>query len=92
MKNSYGELTMDKNVFAFTAAEERMPDYISINERNGECVITVRGNGGADVAEMVLPLSQMTPLGNALAEYKLWKKSSPEERAAHKRATDKAMA
>ena len=79
------------NIFAYTDTEERLPDYISINEKDGQCVISIRGNKGEDQAEMVLPMSQITPLGNALATYKMNKKSSPEEREAHQRATDKAM-
>lgn len=56
----------DRNIFAYTEPGTTYPDYLSINRRDGEIFISVRGNQGGDLAEMKLPQEELDKLIYAL--------------------------
>ena len=56
----------DRNIFAYTAPGSDFPDYLSINRRDERIVVTVRGNRGGDLAEMILPQEELDKLIYAL--------------------------
>lgn len=56
----------DRNIFAYTAPGSDFPDYLSINRRDERIVVTIRGNHGSDLAEMILPQEELDKLIYAL--------------------------
>lgn len=56
----------DRNIFAYTAPGSDFPDYLSINRKDEKIVVTVRGNRGGDLAEMILPQDEVDALIYAL--------------------------
>lgn len=58
---------MSRNIFAYTAPSGSYPEYVSINERDGNVVLTARSRGtpGA-VVDVPLPREQMIALQSAL--------------------------
>lgn len=56
----------DRNIFAYTAPGSDFPEYVSINRRNEQIVITVRSHGLSGPAEMTLPYEQLDGLIRAL--------------------------
>lgn len=56
----------DRNIFAYTAPGSDFPDYLSINRKDEQIVVTVRGRRGGDLAEMTLPENELDALIYAL--------------------------
>jgi hypothetical protein len=54
----------DRNIFAYTAPGADFPEFISINRKDGQIVVTVRsqGAGGNKMAEMTLPQEHLDEL------------------------------
>lgn len=63
-----GNPMKDRNIFAYTAPGADFPEFISINRKDGRIEITVRsqGNGGNQMALMVLPQDKLDELIYAL--------------------------
>jgi hypothetical protein len=57
---------MQKNLFAYTAPGCDMPDFLSINVRDGKTYVTARGAG--TTVEVELPPEQLVAMGNAVVE------------------------
>jgi len=55
----------DRNIFAHTAPGSNFPEYLSINRRNEQIVVTVRTTNGP-TAEMMLPDNKLDELIYAL--------------------------
>lgn len=55
-----------RNIFAYTPPGAALPPYISVNERNGEIVVTVRSQGAESPSEIKLPRDQAKELYRAL--------------------------
>lgn len=49
----------NRNIFSYTAPGSDFPDYLSINRRDEQIVVTVRGGRGGDLAEMILPQEEL---------------------------------
>lgn len=58
---------MSRNIFAYTGPGSYMPEFVSINERDGNVVLTARSRGtpGA-VVDVPMPREQMIALQSAL--------------------------
>lgn len=58
---------MQRNIFAYTAPGAALPEYISVNYRDGEIVVTVRSKERPDVtSDITLPRDQAKELYRAL--------------------------
>lgn len=63
---------MQKNIAAYTAPGSNYPEYVSINERNGEVVLTARGPGGdpsAPTVDVPLPRAELVKLSAEIDKY-----------------------
>lgn len=54
-------MSHDRSIFSYTAPGADVPEFLSINVRDGELFVTVRPAGG-DAAEMRLPREKIKEL------------------------------
>lgn len=65
-----------KNIFAYTAPGSEYPEYVSLNEREGSVVLTLRGPKNArghvgETVDVTLPPLELWALEDAIAAWKM---------------------